>query len=254
MIAVKNWHRFVALTAFVCALALAGCGKKDDAPKAEGDPKPADPKPSDPKRVDPLADAVPDVVYAAEELPANASTYLEKNHAGKLIELTGTVYTSGRSYGKSYVFLRSKNGGIAISCDVPDKKPWTKVLPSQTVTLRGRMTDKLVWQIIRVSGTPPPTLAAEQVIQEKRKVRADDYLIVTGVIVKQHKDEQGNTHVFLKGNETELLECVFFYTGAAFVPLEPEQERLLHPGQRVKLLGEYLVDQLTGCVLLEPAP
>src|SRR6266540_527361 len=45
MFTAKNWHRVAALTAFVCALALAGCAdKKNDTPKAGGDPKPAEPK------------------------------------------------------------------------------------------------------------------------------------------------------------------------------------------------------------------
>ncbi len=52
MLVSKNWSRLATVTVLAGLLAVAGCGKTADTPKA-GDPKPVDPKPADPKPAEP---------------------------------------------------------------------------------------------------------------------------------------------------------------------------------------------------------
>src|SRR5688500_763116 len=134
MFAWKNWHCCAALTAFVGALALAGCGeKKTDAPKAEGDPKPAEPGSPPPKEpTESLANAKPEAAFTAKELKGEHKKdafFLISKYPGKVVEVTGVVTSVGLDRPNGSLLLDCGEQFEWLRCPVLDKQPWKKVLP-----------------------------------------------------------------------------------------------------------------------------
>ena len=283
MFAVKTCSRFAALTAFVCALALAGCGKKDEPTKAEGDPKTAEPKAKkedgditiddlraatkaaggDPDKPEPppkplkppesLKDVKPDVVIPTRmwhDETKKDSNYVFKNYPGQVIEVSGVV----SDYLGKGVFVLGEEGQTTsgVLCSVFNDKPWTKVLPSQVVTLRARVVTPFAWEIVDAKGPLPFTLTAEQIVREDvtEKLRSG-WVVVTGVIGKADHEENGDVVVYLAAGEKETLRCVFHGLRDT---LPPEQKKLLKTAQKVKFLGRYVLGYMASCIVLEPAP
>lgn len=277
MFAVKNCFRFAALTALVCALALTGCGKKDDAPKAEGEPKPAPPGPTPPPPMPPapvdLTKAKPDGTYTAKAFLAEQKKdgdFLLNRHAGKVVEVTGEI--KGYGYGaRENVAAIILDTGEEITfdmmvCQLADKEPWKKALPTQQVILRAEVPSKvnpagiLAWQIVEVKGSPPKTFSAEEFSRasatEPEKYK-DKPLFITGTITKT-QENGGFLLVFLKAQEGGEVQCVFGDEFQAIAFLTVGQKMALKPGAMVKILGKYVHIGVSGkvrdCILLEPAP
>jgi hypothetical protein len=267
MFAWKNWHRFAALTAFVGALAFAGCAeKKTDSPKAEGDGNGGQPTPGSAGK-----DTKPEATYTVKQYldadraaQAKNESFPINQHSGKVIELIGVV--KGFGSGPGVGSLMFEVDGKTIVCKVTDQPSWTKVLPTQTVTLRGLVARSTAdhphatWQIVSVSGSPPPTLTAEQFIKERRNTTFESLkkkyepVIVTGIIAEVKTGEDGATEISLNAGEERVL-CQFPSRALAAAPLTELQKSALKAGQKVKVLSEFLnTDSLGFCVLLEPAP
>jgi hypothetical protein len=276
----KNWHRFAALSVFVCAIALAGCAeKKNDAAKAEGDPKPAEPKEKkkagditmddlraaakaaggnfdkptpEPKPPESLANVKADVVIPTRvwyEETRKDYNFVFNKYKGQVVEVSGLV---ADCHG-SVVFVQ---GGPketdTLMCPVSVKKPWTKVLPTQTVTLRARVVVPFQWEIVDAKGPPPPAVTADELGKDEVADKLNNqWAILTGVIAEVENLANGDVTVYLAAGKTEPLKCVFRELEGT---IPPEQKKLLRDGQQVKFLGHYSLGSLFSCIVLEPAP
>lgn len=287
----KNWHHFATLTLCVGALAvaIAGCGKKDEPPKAEGEPKPAptnptssNPTPQDPTPPTPpeqpksesLTNVKPDVVLTAKTLLEEFTKdrdFLSNKYAGKVVQLTGIVDDLREAKpGDGYLALRAGDsyGSEVVRCEVREKNFVKKVLPSQTVVLRMRAPKSAsdlgaaVWEIIEAKGTIP-VLTAEQFTREQSTAKDDElkkkydkqHLIVTGTIAEVESSDQG-TRLFLRGVGETQVECWFPGSPYERVPFSQTQKETMKAGQTVKVCGQFYFStgNLKSCILLEPAP
>ena len=267
MFAVNYRQRSAALLVF--AVGLVGCGKKDEPTKADVDPKPvpvappgptpSGPTPPKPAPPESLTTAKPDVVIAPGVLREESNkdyNFLFNKYPGKIVDVTGLV---DRCIPGSVFLQAGKQKSVdTIRCVVGDEKPWRKVFPSQTVTLRARVITPFVWEVVDVKGPPPPTLTAEQYVREKanapddfEKKHKNSYLIVTGVVTKAEHEENGSAEVFLDGGGKERILCTFT---AADQRSRQERKALLKVGQKVKLLGDFASDRLMFCELMDQTP
>jgi hypothetical protein len=268
MTALKNQHPLAAFA--LLASALAGCGKNPE-PSKPVEPKAAQPG-TTPNATPPAPAKDDSIKYSAEEFrkaAANDSKFPVSKHAGKKVEVSGVLrgYAHGQSQGM--VILEAGPDKIfdKVTCLVVGKRPWLKVLPGQTVTLRTvvpqsvRDPDDIEWQIVEVKGSAPPTLTAEQFVKE---LRADEkafdkkhfmkHVIVTGTVAEVKPTAGGGNEVSLSAGDKEQLVCVFSAPADAIAPLAAAQQAALKPGAKVKLLGRFTGGKLGECILLEPAP
>jgi hypothetical protein len=279
MFAVRNWSRFAALTAFVCALALAGCGKKDDPTKAEGDPKggrpgptPVGPTPPAPVPAVDVTTAKPEATYTIQAFLAEMtkdSNFPVSKHRGKVIEMTGVV--TGYGFGPNAGAFMLATGPSRLSDNRPEKtnlgRPWTKALPTQTVTLRAlvansnEVPDPYPWQFIEAKGPPPVAQTAEQLVKERNadskafdKKYEYGWVMVTGEVAEVKKSDGGGNEFQLAAGGKEQLLCTIPGPGNGAAPLTASQQTALKPGTKVKLLGQPTGDRLTDCIVLDPAP
>jgi hypothetical protein len=274
----KNWL-LVATVVFVCAVARAGCGKKDDAPNAGDDPEPAPPgqisKQPTPAVSEDLTKEKPEATYTIEafieEMRKDShfpvSSFPVSKHAGKVIEVRGVV--TGYGFGPHAGAFMLKTGPHPV-LDRPEKvdldRPWTKALPTQTVTLRARVAtsnavqDPYHWQFIKTEGPLLPTITAEELVKERETdASAFDekykhaWVMLNGTISETKTDKDGGAAFQLAAGDKKRLLCTI-PARIAIAPLTPAQTAALKPGTKVKLLGRPAIGRVSDCIVFEPAP
>lgn len=285
MTAVNRWRRFAVLFVLALLVAPAGCGKKDeptkDTPKADNAPKPTGrgaetvlapvPEPAPTPPAD-LKTAKPDATYTMNAFIAEMTkdrNFPVSKHAGKVIELTGVVrgYGAGPNAGAFMLETDPARPQDARPEKVSGGRPWTKALPTQTVTLRAQVAssttalDPYPWQFVEAKGAPPAAQTAEQLVKERDtdpkafgKKYDDAWVLVTGTVAEAKPGTGGPTEFLLAAGEQGQLLCTIPATGFAVAPLTPTQQAALKPGTKVKVLGQPTGDRLTLCIVLEPAP
>jgi hypothetical protein len=225
--------------------AAAGCGSAPrESPRADS-PKTG------------AASKTPDAVLTPKELrdefQKDSKAFLKK-YENKLLEVTGKVIDFGYEFGGE-VYLQLEGPGILkVHCKEPE--PWSKALPGQTVTLRGNCDPDWgvrLWEIVKVSGDPPPTFAAEELMKElssdeagTNKKIAGKFLIFTGKITKI-ENEGGK--IYLTNPEKEPAIRCFMGSNSK---VETARNKAFQVGQHVKLLGQSLTGgpELASCVLI----
>ncbi|MBP3958692.1 hypothetical protein J8F10_25890 [Gemmata sp. G18] len=285
MFAVNHWQRIAILILFT--VVLAGCGKKDEVPKIEDNPKLADPpkvekkngdittddlrraakaaggdldtkKPEPTNAPESLAKVKPDVVITAEEWAKQSedagkpSAPFDKN-VGKIVDLTGVVKNVG-----VYLALETTPDRLPLIVPTTEKEPWKKVFPGQTVRLRARINELVHWEIIDVKGAMPDKFTAEQLAREvaadKKGMESkykDKYIIVSGIIEKAEVSEYGHAYVTLKSpSGGGVVKC--FFSGS--LGSEKARNKSFQPGMKLVAVGGYDGTSLGVCQAMELAP
>ena len=225
---------------------IAGCGDKQ-----MGSPKAETPK-TDP--VSETPDAVLTPTQLVDEFKKDNKAFLSK-YQNKTLEITGKVTEFGYEFGGETYLLLEGPGIIKVHCK--ESQPWSKAMPGQTTTFRGKCDPDFgvrEWQIVKVTGDPPPTFAAEQLAKEyktdeegtSKKLRGK-FLIVTGQIVKV--ENEGGI-VYLKNPEQKPAIMCRFASNSA---IETARNKEFKAGRQVKVLGQSLSGEpeLAACVTID---
>jgi hypothetical protein len=203
----------------------------------------------------------------AKEKNENEKATKEK-YKGKVIELTGSVSRISKDIASDpFLSLRVKDTNVPLSIWTVERKPWDKVLPGQGVKLNvifdesGGIGDLLGGPIREVTGTPNPSITAEELVKayEADETAADKKygssnagnLIVTGEIIEaKPTNSEGVPEFFLKTGSQLKLSC----------GPDSESARGLVRGMKVKLLGSSFgfefgkpkeAVRLVDCLVLE---
>jgi hypothetical protein len=135
-------------------------------------------------------------------------------------------------------------------------------MPGQTVVLRGKCTKQFLgvvsWKIVKVTGDPPPTMAAEQLLKELVadedgfKVKYErKWLVLTGQITAVNTDLDGVDMLMSPPGTKPVVSCRFKggTTG------EKKRNLELRAGKKAKVLGMYHGGGQFGyCELVEIEP
>jgi hypothetical protein len=226
-----QWCRLIAIAGFV--LLITGCGhgpaesSKSETPKAD----PGGEKP----------DAVLTTTELNDQFKKDTQAFLQK-YQNKLLEITAKVTDYGHEFaGEGYLQLEGP-GIFKIHCKEP--QPWSKAMPGQTITVRGKCDPYAgiqEWAIVKVTGSPPPTYPADQLAKEfstdeegtKKKLKGK-FLIVTGHIVKI--EDEGSKVYLTDPEKKPAILCRFSIASAP----ETARNKAFKVGQQVKLLGQSL--------------
>jgi len=225
---------------------LTGCsGDKDKKSSEAGDTKTGTPGGEKPKPPDKPEFTLESVAFG-EEFKQDEKKAVAK-YKGRVVELTGVVklMVVGQLFEPGLFLEGAKGDSIGAECAMRDRKPWKKVLPGQTVTLRGKVPDTafraqlIECEVIGVKGDPPQTLSADTLGKEYAKDReatkkkySEKFLILEGEVEKvEAKDSIAL--VFLKtANETPR---VFLH----FTSRDDPGVSQLKAGQKVKAVGKF---------------
>jgi hypothetical protein len=171
-----------------------------------------------------------------------------KKYKGATIELTQTVTGVQRNAsGDIFVSLPAKSAGIlGVSCFLKDKKVIGKVVKGQEVTIRGRYPDfqfgaqLMDCEIAKLGPSPALTYTAEDFAKEYAKDKdaaekkwKDKTIIVTGLVVETKSNDVGAINIFLKAGDKARVDC-------GFTAFEKDLAGKITPGEKVKLVGEFL--------------
>jgi hypothetical protein len=175
----------------------------------------------------------------------------DRNGAGeqynnKVIELTGVVERFGRDIsGGVHVYLRAGEKLENVNCITVDDEPWSRVLPGQTIKVKGKGTEfaiapSLIDCVFVETGPYQPTvLTAEQLAKEfaadpeaVNKKYENKYLILTGEIVSREYNSVGASSVVLKTAGKLKVGC-------SFTAFEKDLTKPLKVGQKIKVIGRY---------------
>jgi hypothetical protein len=193
-----------------------------------------------------------DAVEFAKEYTKDKAAF-EKKYGSRTIELTGEVKDVGEDIvGNGTVTLKGDPDVLvgSVLCQVPGGAPWRRVLPGQTVRVRGRCPEGgLVMAMIQnceflaVNGDPPPLVLANTLAHEfaagpeaAEKKWQNKYLILSGRIkeVKPPAGLNGTIYLFESDPAAPKVETVFglIYEDRVNKRRAGEQVRVL-----VKVLG-----------------
>jgi uncharacterized protein (DUF1330 family) len=253
------------------ALMSAGCGDRSTPPSTV--PTARQSSAAEDLRVV-KADVVLSPEQMAEEFGKDDAAFVSK-FGNKVIEVAGTV--EGCGYTIAEGVRRDVSPGclalgprcIQFVCVEPH--PMAKALPGQKVTLRGRcdpavgMREWTVmptagvveWTIVRVEGSGPPVVAAEQLAKEFDADQKGTYqkyggkwLIVTGRI-QELKNERWTEIVLAAPGKASAVRCVF---AGKLAPGVAAQHGWLKTGTQVRVLGTWVLGDigLTDCFVLPP--
>jgi hypothetical protein len=163
-----------------------------------------------------------------------------QRYKDQYIKVTGKV--GGYGYDLKGVGLLSLDQNTKFACE--EQRPMTKALPGQTVVLRGKPTGMFgveKWAIVSVAGDPPPTVDAEQLLQDLKRDKAGTdakwkgkAMILSGKLTKDYKN--GGV-MFSPPNQQPYLGAWFYDSGSA----EVNRARFdpLKASRTVKLVGWY---------------
>jgi uncharacterized protein (DUF1330 family) len=267
----RNARFLLAMT----TLALAGCGKSSDppAPVAKAPETQTASEPAPPIKETPPPAKVAEVpqVAAAFSLTADAliKDYLQnrpaavEKYGGKIIELTGVVKNVGREFtGTAYLHLEGAGDVVGVTCYPADPEPWGKIVPGQSIKLRGTGeatgAEAILRQCVFIETGPGLAIvvSAEQLAQEyaadreaATKKYANKYLLVSGEIAQKDAEDSGAAKILLKGVGNVRVRC-------QFPAAEEDWTRSMRSGQQLRALGQYSMGtdpneaQLTRCLPL----
>jgi hypothetical protein len=178
-----------------------------------------------------------------------------QKYKDRFVRVTGKVNWYG--YGlKGEGFLILEGADKKFVCQ--EKRPVSKALPGQTVTLRGKPTSVLgveTWTIVNASGPQPLTMTADQLLQDLTKNAADTdkklqgkVMVITGQFTKV---DQGQ-FLLTRHDKLPAVGCWFYSANNPDV----DRERLnFKVGQKVKILGMYEQKGMLGmCEPVEVSP
>jgi hypothetical protein len=199
-------------------------------PRDPGRPITPPPPPTTELVTPPPADPFPgpaDLKLTADELGKEEKQNEDATKAkykGKVIELTGEVTRISKDLDlKPQIFLKVKDQTVNLHVYTTDRRPWERVLPGQSVTLKAgylegnRRTSLVGGPIMQVTGTAVPTITAEELAKayEADPTAADKKyhwqaggLIVTGEISDaQALGQFGTPEVYLKTSTKLSVLC-----------------------------------------------
>ena len=163
-----------------------------------------------------------------------------QRYKDRFLKVTGKLAGYGYDLqGVPLLFLDGNKSRFA--CE--EKRPASKVLPGQTVTLRGKPTGALgveKWAIVSVTGEPPPTVSAEQLLQDlvRDKAGTDQKwkgktIVLSGQVAQDYK----NGVVYLTPPAQPPSVGCWFY--AATPEVDRERLEQLKAGRKVRIVGMY---------------
>ena len=271
-------------------IAAVGCGKATTTPTtANPEPTPTTPATSSPptspqtSTAPTKTESVPTTTAPAKDpVVANITAFQLKaesdkdgnwlitKYAGQVVEMTGFVKDVRINYGNDPVlFLKATNDKSIVNYVICPLKqgvnPHAKVLPGQTVVLRGTILKSVsdpkpfYWEVISATGDGPPVRTFESLLNEYKSavdVSAVDaknmyvQLIVTGEIVDVEFDETRNKNVAKitigKKGEPFTISCSFIPAGDSAVVRELRKS-ICKAGVKVRVIGEYSGATKTSC-------
>lgn len=213
-------------------LIVCGCGQKSN---NQPDGKPDVPE----------ADIKVSAKQFADEFTKDAATATQK-YRKKTIELTSVVEGVGRDFKRRAQLSLKGTEKEPIGCTTVDAIPWRKAHPGQTVTIRGKLPERLTvyppelidCHIVEVEGDRLPEMTADELAGEFKtnwdgavKKYFQKYVIVKGDIVELDPGTKTKaTSLVLRHSHSFKLTCSFGINQTA----EP---RSLKTGQTVRVLG-----------------
>ena len=230
----------LALT-FAFAVSAIGCGKSAPAPVAE---------------VAPATQASMTAEGFFAECTADAGQAAKK-FAGGSVEVAGVVQSVETSLsGEAFVSLGVPENPAGVVCYTKEKNLRGRMIPGQSVKLRGKFPESqegvtLVDCVVVEMGkhtamnATADKLAAEfKADPQMRHKLADQYVVVTGVISARDTDDVLTTHLILAGGQGVRIDC-------GFSPFDKGGSENLQPGQSVKIVGKFWIDDTTDeCICL----
>lgn len=245
--------------------------KGNPPPIQKVDPNPPTPEPApspQPKtETEDLLKAKPDFTLKVLEVPGRSSfekadrEKFASKYGGKILDVSGELYghylAAKTPEGEDCVSLRLMPGVRDFLCR---DMPVPKALPGQMITLRGRCDPELglgLMTLVHVEGKRPPTITAEDLAKackegkaDNVKVVGDDYLIVTGTILKVQQDDVGSTIFLTPPGVMPEVRCGF----GSKATLEALKLGAFKMGQPVQILGRFVGGKtsLNECVVVPP--
>lgn len=196
-----------------------------------------------------LTERKPDYTLSAEEFHAEykkGSQAAAEKYKKKIIELTGVVDNIGRNIGSDpYIILKVEKELIGVYCTTRDDEPWLKVLPGQTVKVKGEWPEFSVSAAIvnSVIVDPGKRVAVEMTAQQLADAFAKDpkaleekhkdkFIILTGKVVERQFNSVGAASVTLATTGNVKVKC-------SFTAFEKDGVKALKIGDEVKIAGQY---------------
>jgi hypothetical protein len=167
-----------------------------------------------------------DVANTAPVASLDAQAYFEeyekdqkaaiKKYQNKVVEIKGVVKSfdlkpggSSTPEGETEINLQIKSGTWSgIGCKTREKEPWSRVLPGQTIKIKGVSLLGIMMEncvITETDPTPPMTITAEALAKEAQTERAaakkkyeHKWVILEGEVIER-KEQPSGVRLVLKG-------------------------------------------------------
>jgi hypothetical protein len=262
--------RIVQLGVFL--IAVAGCGKTQ---QAEHAPVPPPPSQTGPAGLDPMGSGAPVTLFGSEQIykaHKDDPDGIEAKYKGRSIEVKGRVTSIQPWNGKNgtAIFLvgdPSKNYDW-VCCRLPDAEPWKKVLPGQTVTVAGTFAPLSGaglkdCRIVAIEGIPPEPIDVSKL--------AADLASAPGPTASAFDRPKDHSRIFtgkIAGTQTKNGDTIWqleapegSQIGMTFSPLLMVAPPAVKVGQRVKFVATIDIDasrpksiEFTSCLVAEVTP
>lgn len=187
-----------------------------------------------------------------------------KKYDKKVIEITGVVKRIGEDFSNQRLTVEADKSGATFNCYTVDRKPWLKVMPGATVTVKGivpaagALADLGSVQILNAGENKTLTLTADNLAMDVAKNRAEavqkydkKWCHLSGEVIES-KGVPTGWEVKLKSDIP--IVCV---TGT-FGQSDPMET--LKKGAKAKLFGQLIVVEndkkvyLINSLVTEPRP
>ena len=255
---IRRTVMFVILLAFILLVLACEARPVPPSPNSNSSPNTGPPVSNGPPASNPAPQPPPNVEEEKPDVELTPVEYQLAFASGKRVgydkyynrslKVTGVVTGYGHNLqGEGHLFL---GADVTFTCE--EKRPSAKALPGQTATLRGKVTNALgveKWTIEKVTGTPPPTVTAEQFLQDLAADKAGTNakwkgkcVIVSGTITKAMTR---NGQIYLTPADKQPFVSCWFYS-ANNAEVNRDRFGQYKVGQKVRILGYYERDGMVG--------